>query len=50
MRGLIVKVYTDPANPEGSTLEMLNGLRDGRFGPFYADQPVHVPGASTVGH
>lgn len=34
-RGVIVKVYRDPTNLPGSTLDRLRRLELGNFGPFY---------------
>ncbi|KAL8950383.1 MAG: hypothetical protein Q9222_003581 [Ikaeria aurantiellina] len=34
-RGMVVTVYLDPENKEGSTKDLLNLLQKGHFGPFY---------------
>ncbi|KAL8753447.1 MAG: hypothetical protein Q9199_005044 [Rusavskia elegans] len=35
-RGMVVSVFLDPSNKEGSTKAILDALQDGHFGPFYA--------------
>lgn len=40
-RGMVITVYLDPANKQGSTKERLNRLQEGHFGPFY--QPDILP-------
>jgi hypothetical protein len=32
---MVVKVYLDTTNPAGSTQDLLKGLQEGDFGPFY---------------
>ena len=32
---MVVTVYLDPLNPQWSTPQLLKGLEDGEFGPFY---------------
>lgn len=32
---MVVTVYLDPTNPNGSTISRLNQLKEGGFGPFY---------------
>ncbi|KAL8672074.1 MAG: hypothetical protein Q9168_003469, partial [Polycauliona sp. 1 TL-2023] len=34
-RGMVVTVFLDPKHPKGSTKPLLDGLRDGYWGPFY---------------
>ncbi|KAL8824534.1 MAG: hypothetical protein Q9170_008125 [Blastenia crenularia] len=34
-RGMVVTVYLDPSNKQGSTAKLLDLLQQGRFGPFY---------------
>lgn len=34
-RGMVVTIFYDPANPQGSNAALLNRLQDGGFGPFY---------------
>ena len=34
-RGMVVSVFLDPDNKEGSTQFLLDYLQDGAFGPFY---------------
>ncbi|KAI4237661.1 MAG: hypothetical protein LQ349_001690 [Xanthoria aureola] len=36
-RGMVVSVFLDPDNKEGSTQDLLDSLQRGRFGPFYGD-------------
>lgn len=35
-RGMVVTIFYDPTNTEGSTLNVLNRLQNGEFGPFYS--------------
>ena len=35
-RGMVVTIYFDPQNPQGSNMEVLNRLERGDFGPFYS--------------
>ena len=35
-RGMVVSVFLDPDNKEGSTQGILNCMEDGYFGPFYS--------------
>lgn len=34
-RGMVVKIFFDPTNPQGSNAALLNRLQNGDFGPFY---------------
>ena len=39
-RGMTVTVYYDPSNPDGSNKELLDGIQEGKDGPFYGpEQP-----------
>ena len=33
---MVVTVFLDPENPQGSNPDALNGLENGRLGPFYS--------------
>ena len=33
---MVVTIYYDPTNPNGSTKDMLDRLQNGGFGPFYS--------------
>lgn len=35
-RGMVVTIFFDPSNPQGSNAAQLNRLQDGALGPFYA--------------
>ena len=32
---MVVTIFFDPANPQGSNANQLNRLQNGDFGPFY---------------
>ena len=32
---MVVTIFFDPVNPQGSKAAVLNKLQDGGFGPFY---------------
>ena len=34
-RGMIISIYLDPTNTQGSTKEVLNAIKEGNHGPFY---------------
>ena len=34
-RGVVVSIYLDDSNVNGSTIDLLNRLQDGEFGPFF---------------
>lgn len=33
---MVVTIFFDPANPQGSNAAILNRLQEGEFGPFYS--------------
>ncbi|CAF9930660.1 hypothetical protein IMSHALPRED_008245 [Imshaugia aleurites] len=35
-RGMVVTIFLDPTNPQGSNAAVLNGLQNGEYGPFYS--------------